>query len=175
VTPHACPPTTAAALLLVVALATWLNALGSGDAPHVTTVDCTRAVMLDDHLKCGDESPRDIATLCGPDHPLAARPIAAGDRIATARLCAGDVAARARMSTADLRTLAVPIDVNHAPLEELRSLPGIGPTLAERVVAGRPYASADDLDRVRGIGPKTIARLRSRLRIESPRGGVGPR
>jgi hypothetical protein len=155
--------------VLIVALATWLFALARTSVPSVTTVACARAVMLDDHLKCDDETPRNIGTLCTPDHPFADAPIEAGDRIVVERVCAGDGWAHARMARVDLRTLAVPIDLNRAPLDELRSLPGLGPTLTERVVADRPYQTVDDLDRVRGIGPKTIARLRPRLRVDARR------
>src|SRR5262249_27933836 len=50
-----------------------------------------------------------------------------------------------------------PINVNTATLEELKSLPGIGPVLARRIVSGRPYASVEDLRRVEGIGRKRLA------------------
>jgi competence protein ComEA len=56
-----------------------------------------------------------------------------------------------------------PVDVNAATAEQLQRLPGVGPKLAERIVAERavrPFASADDLRRVSGIGPKTVEKLR---------------
>jgi competence protein ComEA len=58
---------------------------------------------------------------------------------------------------------ASPIDVNRASAAELRTLPGIGPTLAARIVEARgkqPFRSVDDLRKVKGIGVKTLARLR---------------
>lgn len=60
---------------------------------------------------------------------------------------------------------AAPVDVNRAGVAELQSLPGIGPALAERIVAAREeqmFSSLDDLARVRGIGSATIERLRGR-------------
>ena len=54
------------------------------------------------------------------------------------------------------------IDPNTASAQELDRLPGIGPALAERIVAARddtPFRSASDLTRVPGIGPATLARL----------------
>lgn len=64
--------------------------------------------------------------------------------------------------------LTEPIDVNHATAEELRRLPGIGPTLSQRIIEKReeqPFRSVEDLRRVRGIGPKTLERLRPHVLI----------
>jgi competence protein ComEA len=54
------------------------------------------------------------------------------------------------------------VDVNHASRESLESLPAVGPTLARRIIEGRPYTRLEDLRRVRGIGARTLARLRDR-------------
>jgi competence protein ComEA len=57
------------------------------------------------------------------------------------------------------------VRLNEADAEALIRLPGIGPALARRIVAARPFARVDDLLRVPGIGPKTLAALRARLRL----------
>lgn len=60
------------------------------------------------------------------------------------------------------------IDVNHATAAELRRLPGIGPTLSQRIVETReekPFRSVEDLRRVRGIGAKTLERLRPHVLV----------
>lgn len=51
------------------------------------------------------------------------------------------------------------VSLNRASANSLEGLPGVGPALAARIVAGRPYRSIADLDRVKGIGPKTVAKL----------------
>nr|WP_256487934.1 ComEA family DNA-binding protein [Deinococcus sp. HSC-46F16] len=51
------------------------------------------------------------------------------------------------------------LNLNTATLEQLEALPRIGPALAARIVAGRPYRSLADLDRVKGIGPSTLEDL----------------
>src|SRR5687767_14540421 len=44
-----------------------------------------------------------------------------------------------------------PVDVNRASEGELTGLPGIGPALAARIVAARPFGEIDELRRVRGL------------------------
>jgi competence protein ComEA len=56
------------------------------------------------------------------------------------------------------------VDLNCADAAELTLLPGIGPGLAERIVADRaahgPFEDVDDLMRVKRIGPAVLDRLR---------------
>jgi competence protein ComEA len=55
------------------------------------------------------------------------------------------------------------VDLNSASAQELDALPGIGPVLAQRIVAHRdeqgPFRSVDQLDDVPGIGPTIFAEL----------------
>ncbi|HKQ22952.1 MAG TPA: ComEA family DNA-binding protein [Burkholderiales bacterium] len=55
------------------------------------------------------------------------------------------------------------VNINTATTVELESLPGIGPSLARLVIAGRPYQSVDDLAGVSGIGPRQVNELRPML------------
>jgi competence ComEA-like helix-hairpin-helix protein len=52
------------------------------------------------------------------------------------------------------------LDLNTATEKELQSIKGIGPVLAERIIAGRPYRTVDDLRKVKGIGPKKLENIR---------------
>ena len=62
------------------------------------------------------------------------------------------------------------IDVNTATEEELQAVPGIGETLAKRIVEFReehgPFEKVDDLLNVRGIGVASLDKLRPFLSIK---------
>ncbi|MGI6559345.1 MAG: MBL fold metallo-hydrolase [Limnochordia bacterium] len=71
-----------------------------------------------------------------------------------------------RTDGADLQIfLGPPLDLNEASLEEIEALPGIGPVLARRIVAGRPFGSIEELTNVPGIGPGTLRKLRGLIRV----------
>jgi competence protein ComEA len=52
------------------------------------------------------------------------------------------------------------VDINTATEKELRMVPGIGPVMAARIIAARPFRSADDLKKVIGIGDKKYGQMR---------------
>lgn len=51
------------------------------------------------------------------------------------------------------------LNLNTATQEQLESLPKVGPAMAARIVAGRPYRSLQDLDAVKGVGPSLMKTL----------------
>ena len=57
------------------------------------------------------------------------------------------------------------VDLNTASQQELEALPGIGPTIARRIIEGRPYRTVDDLLRVKGIGEKKLEEIRGWGRV----------
>lgn len=72
------------------------------------------------------------------------------------------------------------VDVNTAEWPELAQLPGIGETLARRIVetrqSGGPFRDFEDLrGRVRGIGPTTLERIRPYLVPIPPTEGLAER
>jgi len=61
------------------------------------------------------------------------------------------------------------IDINTASLAELDSLPGIGPTTAQKIIDYReqngPFLTKEDIINVSGIGPGTYERLKDLITV----------
>ncbi len=67
------------------------------------------------------------------------------------------------------------VNINQATAEELQTLPGIGPKMAQHILderEKRPFKSADDLRRVPGLGPKRLEQLRPYITVEKDAGRV---
>jgi competence protein ComEA len=70
------------------------------------------------------------------------------------------------------------VDLNRASRSELMAVPGVGPQLAERIVAHREsqgkFARVDDLVRVYGIGDATLNKLRPWVTVDPADVGSAP-
>lgn len=89
--------------------------------------------------------------------------------VETASKDAGTEAGASRGILADGRVV-----LNEADAQELCQLPGVGPSRAEKIIALRNrlgrFQSIRQLLRIRGIGPRTLKRLRPRLVLDAPSG-----
>ena len=65
-----------------------------------------------------------------------------------------------------------PLDLNAATADDLEALPGVGPKTASAILDARRslggFRTAEDLLEVRGIGPKTLEKLRPLVTVGGP-------
>ncbi len=52
------------------------------------------------------------------------------------------------------------VEINTATLQQLDTLTGIGPAYAQAIIDARPFSSVDDLLKVKGIGEKTLQKIK---------------
>jgi helix-hairpin-helix protein len=60
---------------------------------------------------------------------------------------------------------AGPLDVNTASLGDLEQLPGVTPSMAQRIFEGRPYGSLDELVERGLLSERELDRVKSKLRV----------
>ena len=69
------------------------------------------------------------------------------------------------MRSGQTAVLGKPVNLNTATLDELDTLPGVGPATARLIVEGRPYGAVEDLLRVKGIGQATFDKLKDLVTV----------
>ena len=99
-----------------------------------------------------------------------ARPVSDGEQIAVpdedaeAPPTSGASSAGTDISGAAAGATGAPIDLNSADAAALDTLPGVGPSTAQKIIADResngPFTTVEDLGRVSGIGPKRLEQLK---------------
>lgn len=71
--------------------------------------------------------------------------------------------------SAEVVAQIVKVSLNSGSAADLQVLPGIGEVTAERIIAFRelngPFASVDDLVKVKGVGSKTLEKIRPMLEL----------
>lgn len=110
--------------------------------------------------------PTDAADL---DRINLALPLSAGDRVFVP---ADEASVSTSLQDPILAVVdpALQIDINQASLVELEALPGIGPSLAKKIVEYREqhgyFTKVEDLLKVSGIGPAKLEQFQEFVRIE---------
>jgi competence ComEA-like helix-hairpin-helix protein len=73
-------------------------------------------------------------------------------------------------SLAGCHRVHYPINLNTASERDLEELPDVGPKHAAAIIAGRPYKTVDEVVKVKGIGPKTLEKIRDKVTVGEPAG-----
>jgi competence protein ComEA len=180
----------AGAVLLVAAVSWWLAGPGrAAPPPLAASVGSGDAVEARDHGE--HASPAAVAApaeaaaavvvhVSGEVLTPGLVEVPAGSRVAAAIDAAGGLLEGADQAGVNLAREAVdgehvhvpavgeqgdaagPLSINAASASELEELPGVGPVIAERIVADRdangPFLSLEDVQRVSGVGPALVAR-----------------
>ena len=153
-------------------LSTCLGLTGTNIIPRLTT---TRAVV-------DVSQPEITVAISGAVKTPGTYTLPWGARLEDALTAAGGVTPYAEQSLINLaapldmgETIFIPsigtdtgderISLNSSSTFELETLKGIGPAMAERIIRGRPYSELDDLLDVKGIGPKTLEKLRDKVKL----------
>jgi competence protein ComEA len=93
-----------------------------------------------------------------------AAPLADGEQVVVPRRMPGAVPAGATSGSAATGAPSAPVQLSTATLEQLDTLPGVGPSTAQKILDYRAehgaFSSVDELDAVPGIGPKRLEQLR---------------
>ncbi|MCV7225502.1 ComEA family DNA-binding protein [Mycolicibacterium komossense] len=99
--------------------------------------------------------------------PTPGEPAALGSSVTAGEV--GDPASGGAAPSTDTTALGRPIDLNSATVEQLDTLPGVGPVTAAAIVAWREangsFTSVEQLGDVDGIGPARLAKLRDLVRV----------
>lgn len=101
--------------------------------------------------------------------PLTAALLLAGSAIFVQQSIADDSPAANSVSTSRTDSSnngkSKRVNLNTASKSELESLPGVGPTVADNIIAARPFKTVSDLKSVSGIGEQRFLELRPHVTI----------
>lgn len=78
---------------------------------------------------------------------------------------AGDVNASDTTNQQSLSNSNGKININTALLQELDSLPGIGPSYAQKIIESRPYSKIEDIKKVKGIGDSIFEKIKDKISV----------
>ena len=158
---HRFPPLPGKILVTVCALLA-LAGLGSPTGARLLGLKTREALAREPPPQAASAPP---ATSTGPALPAPPTPVSSAGPIETAEAPPA-VAHSARATPED------PVYVNEADATELRRLPGIGAKRADAILALRArkqkFTRVEELLTVKGIGPKSLAKLRPLIRLSRP-------
>lgn len=107
-----------------------------------------------------------------PSPPRACEPAGRGEPPRHWLGCAADPGPPRALADDERLVLGLPLDPNRAEERVLAFVPGLSRKLAAEIAADRlangPYRGVEELERVRGVGPKRLARATPHLAVPPP-------
>jgi competence protein ComEA len=94
---------------------------------------------------------------------LTAKPASAAAAPQAAKTVEPGTAKAAKGAKAAKPAPGTPVDLNTADQKALEALPGVGPTLAKRIMAARPIQNLDELAKVKGMSKTKVAALKDKV------------
>jgi competence ComEA-like helix-hairpin-helix protein len=152
---------------VIVAALAWISACPN---THETIAPCQGAPVLlslpgSEQVYCLSEPSGEalsraakLSGSCAEDLSKQGR-LFAGDALFVFSAGPGCAVTRGTMPAVQRWLFGLRLELNHATQADLEALPGVGPALAERILAARKEAAfqrVEELDRVKGIGPKML-------------------
>ena len=78
-------------------------------------------------------------------------------------------------AAATAATAAAPVNLNTATAEQLATIPGVGPKMAERIIDYRQknggFKKVEDLMNVSGVGEKSFLKMKPLIAVTAPKSG----
>ena len=71
----------------------------------------------------------------------------------------GAIPVQAAKKAEEQKSIAAVVDINGATQQELEGIKGVGPAIAKKIIAGRPYKSVDELSKA-GLSAKAIEAMK---------------
>jgi competence protein ComEA len=72
-------------------------------------------------------------------------------------------------------TATAPVNLNTATVEQLATIPGVGPKMAERIIDYRQknggFKKVEDLMNVSGVGEKSFLKMKPLITVTGPKAG----
>ncbi len=141
-------------------------AAGSNQAP-IATSESDASASADSDARFSDAGAQ----------PVTMNPVALSAAIASVLSTPpGSVGAPSSPGVRGRATADEPVFLNHASVDELRRLPGVGPKRAEAILVLRQrlghFQRVEDLLRTKGIGRAAVKKWRPLVRLDTPEAGT---
>jgi competence protein ComEA len=96
-----------------------------------------------------------------------------GIAVSAAAVSAQNKATTPKAAATATATAAAPVNLNTATVEQLATIPGVGPRMAERIIDYRQknggFKKVEDLMNVSGVGEKSFLKMKPLITVTPPK------